>query len=155
MAPVSRRKALQLSGGIALGGMAGCAMAESSEEVPEGRLVELYVLNLDDQPHTVSVLLQRGGDPVYRESMHAAAFDTTANKAGGGAFEGYPTTEGSYALYAWYDDQPTSEWEHYAFSSPGETGGDGEGCLRLSLNLGDRHNQSTAPLLSIFTAHTC
>lgn len=155
MSPVSRRTLLQICGGVTLTSVAGCAMTDSAEELPEGRLVELYVLNLDDQPHTVSVLLQRGGEPVYRESMDAAAFDTSANRAGGGPFEDYPTSAGTYTLYAWYDDQPTTEWQQYGFISPEETASEDQQCLRIHLKVGDRHNQSTPPRLAIFTGNSC
>lgn len=157
MSPLSRRKALQFGGVVFASGIAGCTVLRGDDDVPTGRLVELFVTNLDSKPHSVGVLMQRAGEPVYHNSMLATAYDADAEKAGGGGFEGYPGKPGRYDVYAWYDAQPVEQWRHYEFKSPpGSDEGTVEGqCIRLHLKLGSRHNQSDPPTLDILTGDSC
>lgn len=117
MSPLSRRQLLGV-GGAALGtGLAGCSSLGSDGEsgtVPT-RLSELQVGNRDPHPYTVYVLLVEDGDPRYWNVMDVEAHEDDGSPLPGGEFEGYPTDAGEYALYAWRDDQPRSEWRRYDF----------------------------------------
>lgn len=70
------------------------------------RLPALYPTRTS--PHAVEVLLEDGGDPVYRVATRCPARD---GQLGGHVFEGYPTEPGAYVLHVGVDDRPRSEWE--------------------------------------------
>ncbi|MFP9191521.1 hypothetical protein ACLI4Q_07700 [Natrialbaceae archaeon A-CW1-1] len=106
----SRRRALQCGAVVLSGSVAGCLDRFRSEPDPVPQFGDLAVINEDSSPATVSVFVLEDGDPVYHDRLEANAAE--GNRLGGGEFDGYPTEPGQYEIYAWYDDQPRSEWNH-------------------------------------------
>lgn len=74
------------------------------------------------------------------------ASDEEENRAGGGAFEGYPTTLGGAVLYARVDGRSEEPWRQSDF---GETDAP---CLQLQIHVGDRDEEGTPTRLGIWTS---
>lgn len=157
MLPLTRRSAIKLGVLTASVGFAGCSALAGQNTPTQVRLVDLFVINLDASPHTVHVLVQANGDPVYWNSMEAEAFDSEEERAGGGAFEGYPTEPGKYDVYARYDGLPPGEWGRFEFSSIANSySGDAEiPCIGLYIRIGRLGDESNPPRLSISKSVTC
>lgn len=142
MARLTRRKALQTGGSAILAGLAGCSSfnRDASSTLTLG---EMGVLNLDFRPHTVSVAILDDKEPVYWAEMNASAAEpeeddsSSVATAGGGSFEGFPAEVGEYLLYAWRDNQPTSEWEMFDFSEVDTS------CVGLDIHVGDTEKSRT------------
>lgn len=136
MVQVSRRKVLQLGGSALVTGLSGCGTL-LGDSAPDPTLGELEVTNLDLRPHTVSVLVLDGDEPVYSAEVDVEAAEPATDgssgvtTAGGGSFEGFPTDVEGHVLHAWRDTQPTSEWGTFDFQEVSAS------CFGLDIQIGD------------------
>lgn len=137
--------------------LAGCATFSGEGEPSRIQLTEVSVDNLDTASHTVQVMIQNAGEPVYWESMAAEPFDTGANQLGGGVFAGIPTDPGQYEVYARYAGQPPGEWRHFEYTDITETyaGSSDVPCVGIHIRVGSRHDRTDPPQLTILTSVTC
>jgi hypothetical protein len=152
MVRLTRRKALQTGGSAIAAGLAGCSALDRGAS-PDLTLGEIEVENLDFRPHAVSVAILDDEEPVYWAEMDVSAAEPEADDssgvaaAGGGSFEGFPSQVGGCRLYAWRDEQPTSEWEVFDFNSVDAS------CLGLNIHVGDIEQSRTGDVSVWYTTN--
>ncbi|MEZ3163068.1 hypothetical protein ABNG03_01195 [Halorubrum sp. RMP-47] len=152
MARLTRRKALQTGGSAIVAGLAGCSTLDRGAS-PALRLGEIEVENLDFRPHTVSVAILDDEEPLYWTEMDVSAAEPEADDsssvaaAGSGSFEGFPTQVEGCLLYAWRDDQPTSEWEAFDFGEVHAS------CLGLNVHIGGVQRSRTGDVSVWYTTN--
>jgi hypothetical protein len=147
MSSRTRRSLLQFSGTLCLTGLAGCATFGQQSQATLPRLGELKALNLDDQPRTVHVLIEKDRETVWQASKRMKA--APSNGATGIMFEGYPSKPAPYIVYAWKDNQSREDARSFDFSEQ-----DAE-CVGLNFQIGDPGVDLENPHLAIFTTTNC
>ncbi|WP_115864758.1 hypothetical protein [Halorussus litoreus] len=150
MSALTRRRALQLCSVALAGGTAGCATSSRNSSV-DPTLSELDANNYDFRSYTVSVLVLDGDEPVYSAEKEIGPAEPEESdssevaRTGGARFEGFPTDVGDYVLYAWRDDQPTSEWAAFDFREWDTP------CLGLNIQIGDVTGSQTGEVSIWYT----
>lgn len=135
MSTLSRRRLLNLVGGGAAVGLAGCSGGGDGEDDGDAasseslQLAELAVTNFESQPHTVHLVFLDGDDPVYWRSQAVAAAEEGVPQEA--VLDGYPGAPAEQVLHVRLDDGAPSEWKRFDFA---EVGSD---CLGLNVRVGD------------------
>lgn len=131
MTTLSRRRLLNLAGGAAAVGLAGCSGGgDDGEAAAETtRLGELAVTNFDADPHTVHAVFLEENDPVYWRSKRVpGAEEGTPQDV---VFDGYPTDPENNVLHVRLDGQSRSAWQRFDFGEADVA------CLGLNVRIGD------------------
>ncbi|WP_460917901.1 hypothetical protein [Salinarchaeum chitinilyticum] len=141
MPSLTRRNVLQAASTSAVVGLAGCSLlADSSSQPPE--LGSIEVLNDDDSPHTVQVLLLEDGTPVFWRSVRLAG--ASADASSFAEFEQQPTGPEPYVIYARLGEASPSAWRRL------DVGQYSTACIGISIQVDDRDG---SPYLSIWKTH--
>jgi hypothetical protein len=99
----SRRKYLvACSAGLSFG-LGGCFMFNSSSRSNPIKIVDLYINNLDKEPHEMGILIQNKGKITYWKTVSVDA--RNGRKAGGAVLHDYPKKPGYYTIIAKRDGQ--------------------------------------------------
>jgi len=153
MSGPTRRRALRLCSVALAGGAAGCASSIRDSPV-DPTLGELDASNYDFRSYALSVLVLDGDEPVYSEKKEIGAAEPEASDSseiavlGGATFEGFPTDVQDYVLYAWRDDQPSSEWAEFDFHELDAP------CVGLDVHVGDVTESRTGDVSIWYTTNS-
>ncbi len=117
-------------GAAGVAGVAGCLDASGAEaggDAAASRLAYVRVANWHGEPHTVHVLVQRGGDPVHWSSHDLPSGEDTPTTAA--VTKSWAADRGAFSVYVRLDDADT--WKQFDVSDGG-----GANCYGVEIRVG-------------------